>query len=142
MRTGHRHRSWRSFTAIPALLLTLALLLSACSISLGTVTTGTPIPPDAAATSSAGATPGGQGNCLPQTKHDDGSSDDQGTYLSPKQLWTLYGIEPLLRQCYTGKGETVVVIDSFGSPTLQEDIDQFSDYYGLPRVKLQILAPL
>ena len=142
MRTGHRHRSWRSFTAIPALLLTLALQLSACSISLGTVTTGTPIPPDAAATSSAGATPGGQGNCLPQTKHDDGSSDDQGTYLSPKQLWTLYGVEPLLRQCYTGKGQTVVVIDSFGSPTLQEDIDQFSDYYGLPRVKLQILAPL
>ena len=57
-------------------------------------------------------------------------------------MWTLYGVEPLLKQCYTGKGQTVVVIDSFGSPTLQEDIDQFSDYYGLPRVKLQIMAPL
>ncbi len=77
-----------------------------------------------------------------QTKHDNGSDDGQYTYLSPKQLWTLYGVEPLLKQCYTGKGQTVVVIDSFGSPTLQEDIDQFSDYYGLPRVKLQIMAPL
>ncbi len=139
MRTGHR--SWRSLAIIPALL--LALALSACNVSLGAGTTGTPISPDKAATGAAGTpTTSGQGNCVPQTKHDNGSSDGQYTYLSPKQLWTLYGVEPLLKQCYTGKGQTVVVIDSFGSPTLQEDIDQFSDYYGLPRVKLQIMAPL
>ena len=139
MRTGHR--SWRSLAIIPALL--LALALSACNVSLGAGTTGTPISPDKAATGAAGTpTTSGQGNCAPQTKHDNGSSDGQYTYLSPKQLWTLYGVEPLLKQCYTGKGQTVVVIDSFGSPTLQEDIDQFSDYYGLPRVKLQIMAPL
>lgn len=139
MRTGHR--SWRSLAIIPALLLTLAL--SACNVSLGAGTTGTPISPDTSATGAAGTpTASGQGSCVPQTKHDNGSSDGQYTYLSPKQLWTLYGVEPLLKQCYTGKGQTVVVIDSFGSPTLQEDIDQFSDYYGLPRVKLQIMAPL
>ena len=138
MRSGHR--SWRSFAVVSALLM-LALLLSACRISVGDITTRTPVPPDAAATSSAGATPGSQG-CVPQTRHDDGSSEGQSTYLSPKQLWTLYGIEPLLQQCYTGKGQTVVVIDSFGSPTLQDDIDQFSDYYGLPHVTLQILAPI
>ena len=139
MRTGHR--SWRSLAIIPALL--LALALSACNVSLGAGTTGTPISPDKAATGAAGTpTTSGQGSCVPTTKHDNGSDDGQYTYLSPKQLWTLYGVEPLLKQCYTGKGQTVVVIDSFGSPTLQEDIDQFSDYYGLPRVKLQIMAPL
>ena len=105
MRSGHR--SWRSFAVVSALLM-LALLLSACRISVGDITTRTPVPPDAAATSSAGATPGSQG-CVPQTRHDDGSSEGQSTYLSPKQLWTLYGIEPLLQQCYTGKGQTVVV---------------------------------
>ena len=138
MRTGHRSR--RIFTFVPALLvtLTLTLLLSACRISIGNVTTGTPAP---SATGSVGATPGRQ-ECVPQTKHDDGSSAGKDTFLSPKQLWTLYGVEPLLRQCYTGKGQTVVVIDSFGSPTLQDDMDQFSDYYGLPRITLQILAPL
>ncbi|HET9981803.1 MAG TPA: S53 family peptidase [Ktedonobacterales bacterium] len=135
MRTGHH--SWRSFTVILTLLLTVALL-SACSISIGSVTTQTPAP---SASRTAGATPGSQG-CVPQTKHDDGASDSQVTYLSPKQFWAIYGIEPLLKQCYTGKGQTVVVIDSFGSPTLQTDIDQFSDYYGLPRVKLQIVAPI
>lgn len=139
MRTGHRSR--RSLAVVPALL--LALLLSACGISFSTGTPRATIPPDTAPTTAAGTpTTGSQGGCEPQTKHDSGSSDSTGTYLSPKQLWTLYGVEPLLKQCYTGKGQTVVVIDSFGSPTLQEDIDYFSDYYGLPHVKLQILAPL
>lgn len=139
MRIGHR--SWRSLATIPVLL--LALGLSACSLSLDAGSANGTATSDRAPTSSAGtATAGGRGTCEPQTKHDNGSDDGQFTYLSPKQLWTLYGVEPLLKQCYTGKGQTVVVIDSFGSPTLQEDIDHFSDYYGLPRVKLQILAPL
>ena len=100
MRTGHRF--WRSLAIIPALL--LALALSACNVSLGAGTTGTPISPDKAATGAAGTpTTSGQGGCAPQTKHDNGSSDGQYTYLSPKQLWTLYGVEPLLKQCYTGR---------------------------------------
>ncbi|HEX6544580.1 MAG TPA: S53 family peptidase [Ktedonobacterales bacterium] len=130
MRTGHR--SWRLLATVTALL--LALTVSACKINIGNATFGKTGPSNA--TSTAGA------NCLPATKHDNGSTEGQNTYLSPKQLWTLYGVEPLLKQCHTGKGQTVVVIDSFGSPTLQQDIDHFSDYYGLPRVKLQILAPL
>lgn len=136
MRTGRR--PWRTLALVPVLL--LALVVSACSVSIGGTTS---IPSDRAPTTTGGTpTTSGQGGCLPQTKHDAGSDDGVYTYLSPKQLWTLYGVEPLLRQCYTGKGQTVVVIDSFGSPTLQEDIDHFSDYYGLPRVNLQILAPL
>lgn len=138
---GTGRRSWRSLAIVPALL--LALAVSACNISVGTGNPNGPTSADRAPTAnSATATAGSQGGCEPQTKHDNGSTTGQYTYLSPKQFWILYGIEPLLKQCYTGKGQTVVVIDSFGSPTLQEDIDHFSDYYGLPRVKLQILAPL
>jgi subtilase family serine protease len=138
---GIGHRPWRTLAIVPVML--VALVLSACNVHLTSGTTVGTVPPDVIPTTASGTpTSGSQGNCEPQTRHDAGSSDSQGTYLSPKQLWTLYGIEPLLKQCYTGKGQTVVVIDSFGSPTLQADIDQFSDYYGLPRVKLQILAPL
>lgn len=139
MRIGHR--SWRSLVTIPMLL--LALGLSACNVSLSAGNPTGAGTSDRAPTTAAGtATTGGRGACEPRTKHDNGSDDGFNTYLSPKQLWTLYGVEPLLKQCYTGKGQTVVVIDSFGSPTLQEDIDNFSDYYGLPRVKLQIMSPL
>jgi subtilase family serine protease len=139
MRIGHR--SWRSLSVIPMLL--LALGLSACNLNISAGTPRGTATSDRAPTTSAGTSAGGgQASCEPQTKHDYGSSDYPYTYLSPKQLWTLYGIEPLLKRCYTGKGQSVVVIDSYGSPTLQDDIDHFSDYYGLPRVKLQILSPL
>lgn len=66
-----------------------------------------------------------------------------GRYLmTVHELRVAYGVEKLIQRGYTGKGQTVVVIDSFGSPTLQRDLDQFSRYYGLPPAQLQILAPL
>src|SRR5262245_42179469 len=64
------------------------------------------------------------------------------TYLTPRQLREVYGVESLYRQGFTGKGQTVVVIDSFGSPTLQRDMDLFDHQYGLPDIKLQIISPL
>jgi subtilase family serine protease len=42
----------------------------------------------------------------------------------------------------TGKGQTVVIIDSFGSPTLQQDLDVFSDKFNLPKTTVKVLAPL
>ncbi|HEV8193477.1 MAG TPA: S53 family peptidase [Ktedonobacterales bacterium] len=64
------------------------------------------------------------------------------TFLTPRQLREAYGVESLYEQGFTGKGQTVVVIDSFGSPTLQQDMDLFDRQYGLPDIKLQILSPL
>ena len=53
-----------------------------------------------------------------------------------------YGIQPLTDQGLTGKGQTVVLIESFGSPTAQRDINIFDQRFGLPPVSLQIIAPL
>ncbi|HLZ61744.1 MAG TPA: S53 family peptidase [Ktedonosporobacter sp.] len=57
---------------------------------------------------------------------------------TPLSMRTAFGLEPLIRQGFTGKGQTVVVIDSFGSPTLQKDLDTFSAMYGLPKTTLKI----
>jgi subtilase family serine protease len=61
---------------------------------------------------------------------------------SPQQLRDAYGVTPLYNKGYTGKGQTIAVIDSFGSPTLQQDMDTFCSQYGLPKTTLQILSPL
>jgi subtilase family serine protease len=53
-----------------------------------------------------------------------------------------YGMESLIGRGLTGKGETVVDIVSFGSPTLQHDMDVFDQQFHLPPIKLQILSPL
>lgn len=61
---------------------------------------------------------------------------------TPQTLRTAYGIDPLIRQGYTGKGETIIDIVSFGSPTLQQDMQVFDHYFGLPPVDLEVISPL
>ncbi|GAC1359150.1 MAG: hypothetical protein NVSMB38_42660 [Ktedonobacteraceae bacterium] len=53
-----------------------------------------------------------------------------------------YGVEPLIQRGFTGKGQTVIDIVSFGSPTLQTDVDAFSRQFSLPHVNVQVIAPL
>ncbi len=64
------------------------------------------------------------------------------TFLTPRQMREAYGVQSLYEKGFTGKGQTVVVIESFGSPTLQQDMDLFDRQYGLPAIKLQIMSPL
>ncbi|GAC1657847.1 MAG: hypothetical protein NVS4B7_03970 [Ktedonobacteraceae bacterium] len=61
---------------------------------------------------------------------------------TPHQFQVAYGVTSLINQGFTGKGQTVVDIVSFGSPTLQQDMDIFDKRFGLPDIKLQIIAPL
>jgi subtilase family serine protease len=65
-----------------------------------------------------------------------------GTAYTPQQIRDAYGITPLFNKGYRGQGQTVVIIDSYGSPTLQQDLAVFDQQYGLPPVKLKVLAPL
>ncbi|MBF6590544.1 MAG: S53 family peptidase [Ktedonobacterales bacterium] len=66
-----------------------------------------------------------------------------GRYLfTPDELRAAYGLAPLLQLGFTGKGQTVVVVVSFGSPTLQQDVAVFSRAYGLPPARVTVLAPL
>jgi subtilase family serine protease len=61
---------------------------------------------------------------------------------TPHKLRTAYHIDTLTQQGFTGKGQTVVVIVSYGSPTIQADLDHFSDTYGLPHTTVQVKAPI
>jgi len=61
---------------------------------------------------------------------------------SPEELRAAYGVTSLYQRGFTGKGQTVVVIDSFGSPTLAHDLAAYSAAYCLPAPNLQVLAPL
>ena len=64
------------------------------------------------------------------------------TCQTPQSLRLAYGIDPLIQQGFTGKGQTVIDIVSFGSPTLQQDMDVFDQTFNLPPIKLQVISPL
>lgn len=61
---------------------------------------------------------------------------------TPHSLRVAYGIESLFEHGFTGNGQTVVDIASFGAPNLQHDMDVFDRHFGLPPVNLQVISPL
>lgn len=62
---------------------------------------------------------------------------------SPQEIRNVYNLTPLLKSGFTGTGQTIVIIDSFGSPKPQADLHQFDVDYGLPDPpSFQVLSPL
>lgn len=57
------------------------------------------------------------------------------------QFQAAYHLSPLFAAGNDGTGQTIVIIDSFGSPTIQHDIRVYSQAYGLPAAKLTVQRP-
>lgn len=116
-------------------LLALCLLLTACA-SGGTTSVGSTTPTTAST---------GPGTATPGTSLADACpaplNAEPGCF-TPHAMRVAYGVEPLIQKGFTGKGQTVIDIVSFGSPTLQTDVDTFSRQFGLPHVNVQVIAPL
>lgn len=134
-------------TAVPTSLILLVLLLSACSSVPGITTSGTT--PPAISHPAPTLTPTPTLRVIPTTSTAADTCPDLPGYpvgrtycYTPHQLQVAYGVESLIKQGFTGKGQTVVDIVSFGSPTLQEDMDTFDRRFGLPNITLQIISPI
>src|SRR5258708_24664175 len=50
----------------------------------------------------------------------------------PSEMQTAYNMTPLYSAGWDGTGQTIVITDAFGSPTIQTDAEVFSQIYGLP----------
>jgi subtilase family serine protease len=67
---------------------------------------------------------------------------DEIACFSPGQLRTAYHLPAVYARGITGKGETIVIVDSFGSPTITSDLATFDRHYGYPAPpKFTIIAP-
>ncbi|MGW4562436.1 S53 family peptidase [Streptomyces sp. NPDC004561] len=58
---------------------------------------------------------------------------------NPLQYRTAYDLNALYKKGVTGKGRTIVIVDSFGSPTVQHDLDVYSKQFGLPSTKVKVV---
>ncbi|MEU1272522.1 S53 family peptidase [Streptomyces sp. NPDC005799] len=58
---------------------------------------------------------------------------------NPLQYRTAYDLNALYKKGVTGKGRTIVIVDSYGSPTVQHDLDVYSKQFGLPSTKVQVV---
>jgi len=62
---------------------------------------------------------------------------------SPQEMRTAYGLNGLIDAGMVGAGETIIIIDSYGSPTIKADLAVFDQGFGIPDPpSFTILAPL
>jgi len=59
----------------------------------------------------------------------------------PKEIQHAYGIDTLVKKGLDGRGQTIVIVDAYGSPTIAEDAKAFSDSYGLAKLDLTVYQP-
>lgn len=107
-------------------LLIVSLLLTSCTSTPSWITansSSTPLP----------LTPSKATNLCP---------NQMSSCLTPQTMRIAYGINTLINKGFTGKGQTIVDIVSFGSPTLQHDMQVFDQTFHLPPADIQVISPL
>jgi subtilase family serine protease len=59
----------------------------------------------------------------------------------PADITAAYGVDALHTEGWTGTGQTIVIVDSYGSPTALADLQTFSTSFSLPAPDLTIVYP-
>ncbi|HEX4705419.1 MAG TPA: S53 family peptidase [Pseudonocardiaceae bacterium] len=59
----------------------------------------------------------------------------------PAQIQRAYDLPALFATGTEGQGQTIAIVDSFGSPTIEHDLKVFDQTYDLPAPKLTIIQP-
>lgn len=117
---------------MPVLLLLAVLLVSTAALPVISMTPSTEgvglqfVPQALLAPDSVTRTAQGSFSCIAPTP------PDLFHCYTPAQIYAAYNLDPLYSQGIKGKGETIVVADSYGSPTALSDLQTFSTTFGLP----------
>ena len=117
-----------------------ALTVAGCAGTAGAKTTAT----KSAGPPTIGIEPGviHPGGVMPTPSQAHCTAAFSARCLTPEQVETAYDLGPLYERGITGKGETIVIVDSFGSPTIKHDLAVFDTQFGLPAPRsFTIIAP-
>jgi subtilase family serine protease len=84
---------------------------------------------------------------LPQCRTSDPASPTPGILYcyAPRYIWTAYNILPVFQSGNFGQGQTIVIVDAFGSPTIQQDLQTFHNaFFGpaFPAPDFEVLCPM
>src|SRR6478609_8169788 len=61
---------------------------------------------------------------------------------TPNQIRAFYGLDPLTPQTTQGEGQTIVLVDSYGSPTAAADLGFFAQTFGGPAPNFDAVFPI
>ena len=125
-------KSKRSLTAAASILGALAFVVSMAvtlpvSAQLSKITWVSSRPPDRGEIASSPAP--------------DGTVFDPWRAYSPAEFCAAYNLDKLHAEGINGRGQTIVVVEAWGSPTAREDLKTFCKDFGLPEANLTIVYP-
>lgn len=62
----------------------------------------------------------------------------------PAYIWTAYNVLPVLESGNFGQGQTIVIVDAIGSPTIQQDLATFNQVFfpGFPAPDFEVICAL
>ena len=81
-------------------------------------------------------------SAAPPTDSDCQAADNLDCY-TPDDLRNAYDLPALYARGATGKGETIMIVDAFGSPTIKADLAAFDAQFGYPAPpKFTVIAPV
>ncbi len=60
---------------------------------------------------------------------------------TPPYIWTAYNYLPLYQAGIFGTGQTIVIVDAYGSPTIAADLKGFDQTFGLPDPQFEVVCP-
>lgn len=80
------------------------------------------------------ALPSGPADCLTAT-------GGEFACQTPDSIRAAYDIPATINGVPAGTGQTIVIVDAFGSPTVRQDLATFSQAFGLPQADLNVIYP-
>jgi subtilase family serine protease len=116
---------------------------AAAALSLGLACSAAGSAPGTAGTAStAPASPPAQSVATPTPTPLPGVGTPPPTGLTPTQIANAYNLGPLRQRGIDGAGQTIVIVDSFGSPSIAKDLTDFDAAFGLPAPpSLKVIQP-
>jgi len=67
--------------------------------------------------------------------------DATAVVYSPQQMRSAYGVSQLQSRGYDGTGQSMVIVDAYGSSTLSNDLTVFANQYGITRAHGSLYYP-
>jgi hypothetical protein len=61
-------------------------------------------------------------------------------YYSPSEIQQIYGATPLYKEGYNGAGMTIAIVDAYGDPYIQSELNAFDQVFGLPRTTVNVIC--
>jgi len=113
---------------------------AAAALSLGLACSATGSAPGAASTTPASQP--AESVATPTPTPLPGVGTPPPTGLSPTQIANAYNLGSLRQRGIDGAGQTIVIVDSFGSPSIATDLTDFDAAFGLPAPpSLKVIQP-